>query len=490
MQAIVPTASSLSRKSSFRADVLRLATGTGFAQLIGVLAAPMLTRLYAPEAFGAVALFASISGILGVVACLRCELAIVLPDEEREAANLLGLSLGLALLAAIGAFLLTLALGGGMLQSLGMEVITPFLPLLPVAVGMQGGYSALTYWSTRTRHFSRLSMARVSGAVASTTIMLAGGWLGHATAGVMIGASVSGQVVALLLLGVLLVRDHGVFLAKSIRWREMHAGLRRHRKFPLYSTWTALLNTLSLQFAPLLLVGAYGVAVAGFYSLTLRILSMPSSLVGGAVGNVFFSRAPEARRAGTLAALVMGLHGKLAAVGAPPLVLLMLVGPDLFAHVFGEPWRQAGLYARWMAPWIYLQFLWSPLSTLASVLEIQQAALVAQAATLAARAGALLLCVSLGAGVDAAILSFAAVSALAYLARQLWFLCRAGVNPARVVAHDLREVSLCLLWFWPAVFITWSQSLLVWSLVGAYLLLAWAGCLLRVNRVPASEPST
>ena len=44
------------RNTSFKGDVLRLVSGTGLAQLIAILAAPILTRLYAPEAFGGWAL--------------------------------------------------------------------------------------------------------------------------------------------------------------------------------------------------------------------------------------------------------------------------------------------------------------------------------------------------------------------------------------------------------------------------------------------------
>ncbi|WP_292521939.1 hypothetical protein [Methanoculleus sp.] len=81
------------RSSSFATDVLKLVTGTTFAQIIAVLASPLLTRLYGPEAFGFLAIFTSITGILGVIACLRYEMAIMLPKTNEEAANLLDLCL-------------------------------------------------------------------------------------------------------------------------------------------------------------------------------------------------------------------------------------------------------------------------------------------------------------------------------------------------------------------------------------------------------------
>ena len=78
---------------TFAENVLKLVTGSVIAQGIGVIVAPIIARLFAPEAFGVAALFASITGIIGVVACLRYELAIMLPKTDEEAANLLGASL-------------------------------------------------------------------------------------------------------------------------------------------------------------------------------------------------------------------------------------------------------------------------------------------------------------------------------------------------------------------------------------------------------------
>ena len=77
-------------KTSFAGDVLKLVSGTTLAQAIGILITPILTRLYAPEAFGTLALFTSITSILSVIACMRYELAIMLPESDEEAANLLG----------------------------------------------------------------------------------------------------------------------------------------------------------------------------------------------------------------------------------------------------------------------------------------------------------------------------------------------------------------------------------------------------------------
>ena len=66
-------------RAGFGGDVLRLATGTASAQLIGLLAAPLIARMFSPSAFGALAIFAAVAGTVSVVSCLRYDLA---PDHK------------------------------------------------------------------------------------------------------------------------------------------------------------------------------------------------------------------------------------------------------------------------------------------------------------------------------------------------------------------------------------------------------------------------
>ena len=87
--------------TSFVGDVLKLVSGTAFAQVLSIIAAPFLTRLYGPEAFGLSAIFVGISAIVSAIACLRYELSIMLPETDKEAANLLGGSLGLVVVISL-----------------------------------------------------------------------------------------------------------------------------------------------------------------------------------------------------------------------------------------------------------------------------------------------------------------------------------------------------------------------------------------------------
>ena len=70
--------------------------------------------------------------------------------------------------------------------------------------------------------------------------------------------------------------------------------------------------------------------------------------------------------------------GGLLKTGIGPLIFGALLAPDLFAKVFGEEWRRAGVLMAWMTPWFVMQFLASPVSMALHVANRQRAALLLQ----------------------------------------------------------------------------------------------------------------
>jgi len=360
-----------SRSSTFATDVLKLVTGTTFAQVIAVLASPLLTRLYGPEAFGFLALFTSITSIIGVIACMRYEMAIMLPKTDEEAANLLGLCL-LCVAVVSGLTVPALYFGGDVLLSLlrapGLE---PYLILVPVFVFISGVFLALNYWNSRTKHFGRLSVARITSSLATTGTQLGAGFAGYATGGTLIGANLVGVSVSTGVLGGQIWRDDRALLRGSISWRGMLGGLKRYKKFPLIDSSSALMNTVSWQLPAFLLAAFFSPVVVGFYALGFRMLQFPMSLMGGSIAQVFFQRASEARSDGTLPLLVENVFRLLVMIGIFPILAVTIIGPELFAVIFGDIWAEAGLYAQILSIWAFMWFISSPLSTIWIVLEKQ-----------------------------------------------------------------------------------------------------------------------
>jgi len=109
----------------------------------------------------------------------------------------------------------------------------------------------------------------------------------------------------------------------------------------------------------------------GYYALGFRVLQFPMSLIGGSIAQVFFQRASEARSDGTLPNFVESVFHLLVVIGIFPILTVTIIGPELFAVIFGDAWVEAGVYAQILSIWAFAWFISSPLSTLWAVLEKQ-----------------------------------------------------------------------------------------------------------------------
>ncbi|QXD14855.1 oligosaccharide flippase family protein [Rhodocaloribacter litoris] len=357
---------------SFRTSVLTLLSGTALALALAYLARPVLTRLYTPAAFGLADVFVALVGMLLPLASLRYEDALMLPEDDREAVSVLGLS---ALLT--GAFVLVTA---GLLfwrddlaAWLGAPALAPWLWLLPPALLAMRAAKLAEVWLTRNKRFRPISAGQVTQTATMVLTRIGAGlppW--RAGAGGLIGGFVLGHAAAAVVLAGAVLYRSAPLLRNALRWTPMWAAARRYRRFPAFSMPSALLGALVTRLPFLLLLAFFDQAVVGHFGLAFNALLIPLSLIGGAVAQVFFVHAAEAHRHGTLPDLTATVHRRLVMAGLFPTLALLLAGPDVFAFVFSEAWRTAGSYVQRVGPWLFLSAVASPLTRLFDVLERQR----------------------------------------------------------------------------------------------------------------------
>ena len=115
----------------------------------------------------------------------------------------------------------------------------------------------------------------------------------------------------------------------------MMANMKRYRKFPMYSSWSALLNTMSWQLPALMLGIFFSPIIVGYYALGVRIIQIPMQSIGQAVSQVFIQRAAKAKNENKLTSLVDELIRRLFIIGLFPALLLSIIGKDFFVIIFG-----------------------------------------------------------------------------------------------------------------------------------------------------------
>jgi O-antigen/teichoic acid export membrane protein len=358
--------------TSFAGDLMRLFSGTGVASVVSLLATPVLTRLFSPEAFGISAFFTAIVVILSSLSCLRYEVTIVLPKDSEEASNLLGLSFIICILLALFLTLVAYFFTPLIADWADMPALGLLLYFLPLAVFLNGIYSSLSFWNTRTKHFSRLSISSVFEKVSSVTSKIMAGSLGYISGGVLIICDIMSKIVSTLILAVQFWQTDGRFFIYHFSLPSMWSVFKQYKKFPFFGIWSTLLAAGAWQLPVLLLGFFFSPLVAGLYVLGFHILQMPMYLFGSAIGKVFMQRAAEAYHDNELSPLVKTIFEKLVQVSLFPMLLLTIMADDLYTIAFGARWEEAGVYTQILSIWAFFWFLSGPFTSLFSILDKQE----------------------------------------------------------------------------------------------------------------------
>jgi O-antigen/teichoic acid export membrane protein len=378
-------------KGEFARNVLTVMSGTMLAQAIPVLISPVLTRLYTPTELGGLALFISLIAVGAVLATGRFELAIPIPGRNREAFDLAIIGIGLAFVfsaLAWAGLAIFAAMSSSSLASL--SALGRWAYALPLGILLLGIYQCLSYWNNRNKRFAALSLSKVGQSTTMGAAQIAAGLAGGGSAG-LIGGYVLGQLTANALLVRSTVRDAaGRMRRPSVARACAVAG--RHADFPRYMIPGQLANVASSQMPVLLLTLFYGPAIAGFYSLAERVLVLPSSIIGTAIGDVYRQRAAEEYQAkGQCRELFLRTAMRLALAAALPLLGAALLAPWLFSIVFGDAWREAGHITSVLCAMVFCQVVSSPLSQTVLLADMHRLDMVWQFLRLALAAGSLYL---------------------------------------------------------------------------------------------------
>ena len=442
----------LPRKGMAR-NVSILMGGTAAGQGMMLIAAPLLTRLYSPEDFGLLAVFTALMSITGIIVTLRYHMAIPLPKDEKEAAHIVVLSMLVVLCMTFLSSLIVHFFKIPITRMFNLPDLADYLWLLPMGVLLLGMYDVFNYWAIRAKSFPAIARTRIAKSFGTLAVQLGGFGLGPL-------ALLLGQIVGLALgsasLAAMSIRNNRAVF-RMVQLKGIRIAANRYRRFPLYSTWGGIFNTVGLQLPPLMFAALFNPAVAGLYALAHRALAMPMSLVGTSIADVFFSEAATARRDGKLSELVDQIHKKLVQIAMPPTLLLLVVAPDLFHMIFGDAWRQAGEVARWLAPMLYIQFIISPLSRIFIVLERQAQGTILQAVLLFSRITAVAIGAWLGDFLMAVII-YGAASAMCYLLYLIFIVLICKQHWTAIWLPSLRIFPIAIILTSPSILIFFFQG--------------------------------
>jgi O-antigen/teichoic acid export membrane protein len=376
-------------KNTFWRNLTVIAGGTAAGEAVTIAASPVLSRLYVPDDFGLLSVYASLVSIVAVVSSLSYHLAIPAPERDEDAANITALSLALvlvtALLSAAAAFLFHARLE----QFLGTPGFSRYLVAVPLGVLGLSAYEVLAQWAGRKKNFGILAAANAQRSISQTAIQLAGGVAHVGPIGLIVGQLFSQWGGTVRVARKSWRADSDKF--RAVTWRTIAVAARRFRKFPMLTLPQSVLNAIDNNVALLLFAHFFGATVTGYFALGNRLVSIPFGLIGNSAQRVFYPAAAAAQVNGTLARETAETYAHLLRLVLPIVLVMTACAPELFAVLMGAQWREAGVYMQWLSLRACFTMLVFPLVPLIFVLERHGVGTLFSGAQLVVRIGAVVI---------------------------------------------------------------------------------------------------
>lgn len=348
------------RSNTFLKHVLTLMTGTAVAQIIPLAARPLLSRMYTDADFGLYSLYMALGSGIAAVGALRYDLAVVTPKKDAEARSVLNLASRIALVTA-GLSIVGLSIfARPVARMLKDPSLAPYLPLVGLLVFALTQLSSRLYWLNRRQRYKEMARNKMGQSIGTTATQLSVGLVWAGPLGMILGSLV-GQWFSMINLWRLTRHE--------TRRQDGDPALRtvaeEHKKMPLVQGPNALVDQVRLQGINLMVAAFFTKAALGQFAQAWTLLQMPMGLINGALTQVFYQKLATTRR-GKMFPVVRNAVVRSLAIGIIPFGLIWLLAPWLFPFVLGSKgnhdWTLAGQIARCLVPWLYLNFVTSPIS--------------------------------------------------------------------------------------------------------------------------------
>lgn len=353
-------------ENQFLKGFLIISSGAALAQAIGIASTPIITRLYTPSDFGVLIIFSSVLSFIIVLASLRYELAIPLPEDDLVAGNLGVLSILLVLLTTAIASVLLARYGGLILITIKASALGPYIWLLILGFFGSGMYQVLEYWAIRRGDYGRIARTSLSRSLGGSSVKVFLGFLSLGPMGLLVGEVVAQASGCGTLALSAWLKDQDIYRKASVM--GILSAAREYLRFPFYSCPASFLNVTAIQLPALALAYEYGTSVVGLFGLAYSLLVLPTSLVSASLSQAYFCEAARLirNRSSELEDLYLSTTRKLAIFAIPSIGLIGISAPLLFPIIFGDKWSEAGIYCLPLVLVAIPQTIVSPVSNISA----------------------------------------------------------------------------------------------------------------------------
>jgi|GEM_PF-94401 len=344
-------------RHEFLTSVMKVMSGTGIAQLIAMVATLYVTHRVPPAEWGTYAAIMAVAQFVVPVAALRYDMAIVLPREDGEAKRIFRLATLINAVVSVLAMIVMVPVGGMLANALGAPQARWWMLAVGPIIFTFAELAVVNYWANRRKRF---------GVIGTNAV-----WNQSVTAGGRIVAAFAGlggfgQLAATLVGEIAALGNFWKRLGKDLRSipesdTPLRLLLRKYIKMPLLTAPNAIVDSLRLQGINLSIGLYFSRATLGTFNMAWALMQVPASVINTALSQVFFQRL-SVTDAGRMYKSVKSSVIRSALLGVIPFAALYFLIPPVLPRLMGSQYAISAQIAVALVPWLYFNFITSPIS--------------------------------------------------------------------------------------------------------------------------------
>ncbi len=336
---------------TFRKNVTLVTLGPVVATIISFLAEPWIARFWEPSLFGIVSYYNSILLMIAPLLFLRYDFPIVQSRSDRDAHNLLALSI---------------LIGGAMILLLSLLIIPirnlfgsgvpegAFNAFFIMALLFSGLNILLRFWFSRTKRFIHVSLSTIILQISFTLLLLIFGFLGRTSEDILINIRNTSYVICPILMLIAYFRKDLLISRKLISWKQMILLAQEYKRYPIYESWGTLGSIVAINIPIILIAHYWGQEVNGLYSKAFYLLYLVVLFVGDPVNRVLHKEAAEMiNKKEPISGFIHDAVTGLFKITILPFLIVIIIGPELFSVFLGDRWMESGHFARYLSLWMF-----------------------------------------------------------------------------------------------------------------------------------------
>jgi O-antigen/teichoic acid export membrane protein len=359
------------RQSEIYGSILLLFSGNGLAQLIPLLAYPVISRLFSPEEFGLLALLFSIHSIVLIIATGQFEMAVVLPKNDENAIKLVRVGLAISVVVSVIFLVFSIAFQSIVQKYYSNLRIHFWLLPLTITIFTTAFSSLLLSLCNRKRLYKHIVAYNFILSVLTVSLKVVFGIL-KIDNGLVLGFLIAQSISSAYFLFKPFINQVSIKSITSVSKEDFQVA-KDYLNFPKFNLPLNFLNTLSSNLPFFLIAIYFSKYLTGQMSVAFTLLFKLSTLYSNSASQVLYQKIVSIKHGGELIFPIVRKYFLRTLLPFSFLItIFILLAPILFTFFLGKDWFIAARFGQIMAPWALLVIMGGPLSFIPNIFEQQR----------------------------------------------------------------------------------------------------------------------